>query len=122
MREAPVTKNNDGIEIADLDALIDTPLTFRLHGSVHTLNPVSNIVFLRFVKGLSEVQDGVNDKTIGAEEFQTQCLKLFQCVCPTIKKEDIENNTQAQTAALFSLIIDHVQGRTAGDKKKIMKH
>jgi hypothetical protein len=119
------TKSNQdqgSIEICDLDALVDTSLSFRLHSNVHKLLPVSNIVFLRFVNGLSKIQQDVNNKQIGAEEFQAEMLSLFQSVCPTITKQDLENNTQAQTAALFSLIIDHVQGRTADDKKKMMKH
>lgn len=115
-------KGYGGIEIADLDALIDTPLSFRLHGRVHTLEPVRNIVFLRFINGLNQVYKDVESKDIGADAFQETVLKLFQSVCPTITKEDIDKNTQAQTAALFSLVVDHIQGRTQDDKKKIVKH
>lgn len=115
-------KDTGGIEIADLDALIDTPLSFRLHGKVHTLEPVRNIVFLRFINGLNQVYKDVERSEIGADEFQSTVLTLFQSVCPSIGKEDLDKNTQAQTAALFSLIVDHIQGRTREDKKKIVKH
>lgn len=106
-----------GVEIADLDALVSKPVTFRLHGKIHTIEPVSMLRYLEFVNGMATLGVLETKKEAPLEtEMRTAVLKLFNSVIPTLTAEDLMQCTQAQIAALMSLVIDHVQGRLVQKK------
>lgn len=116
------SQSASGVLVTDLDALIETPVKFRLHGKDHILNPISTINFLKVVSNLQELMELKEDEK-AVEKFQTEDFinryyNLFHVVCDTITKKDIGDMTHAQAGALVSIVVEHIQGKTHLDVEK----
>lgn len=103
--------------IANLDALVDQPLFFKLHGKIHQINPINTIDFMKFANALAGVNALFSDKSITANDVVDRCFDLSSSVCKTIERGDIENMSQAQLGAFLQMLMDMVMGRTDEKKK-----
>ena len=100
---------------SDLDQFLETPLTFKLHGKVHSLKPVTTKEFYQLTNamaGLYELQDKAKDqKEFSSEELVDVYYKIVSSLCDTITRKDIQRCTQAQIAGLYNVILDHAMGK-----------
>lgn len=108
--------------IADLDALIQSPIPFKCLGRIHYLKPVSTQVFFEVTNALarmSTMKDAAG--TLGEERLLDLYFGLFSAVCDTLSRNDLKRMSQAQCAALLQLVIDTITGKVHADieeKKK----
>ena len=106
--------------IADLDAILSESVTFRLHGKIHTLKPLTVEEFLVYSRSLCNLVDLKEKETVTPSELVDCYYDLAHSVCSTIVREDIEKMTQGQVAALYQTILDTVTGKAFGEKKTLM--
>ena len=105
--------------VADLDALIEQRVSFKLHGKVHEIKPISSKDFLIFTNNLSKLMELKDKNKIEAEELIEKYHGLISSLCDTIKIEDIESMTQPQVGALFQLLLDSVTGKAQATAQKL---
>lgn len=105
--------------VADLDALIDEPIRFKLHGKVHTIKPISSQSFLVFTNNLAKLWDLREKNQVTPEELITKYFDLMSSVCETITVQDIKDMTQPQIASLFQLVLDAVSGKAQAKAKEM---
>lgn len=125
MKIWPARSNaNDG-PVADLDAIVAEPVSFRFKGKVHTLKPFSLAEFLKFTNAQSALMSLLKEEEtmITTNDLAERYHKVIGSVCPSITVGDILSMEQVQVAALYQLVIDMVTGQVdQGDgKKKRMK-
>ena len=106
--------------VSDLDKMIAEPIAFRLHGKIHTIEPISVKEFYAYTNALARLNALRDKENIENGELVDAYFNLFTSVCKSIKIEDLENMTQAQVGALFQLVIDSVTGKayTSDEEKK----
>jgi hypothetical protein len=108
--------------IADLDALIQSPIPFKCLGRIHYLKPVSTKVFFEVTNALARMSTMKEQAgELGHKELLDLYFGLFSAVCDTISRQDLERMSQAQCAALLQLVIDTITGKVHADieqKKK----
>jgi len=104
--------------IADIDAIIERPSYFRLHGTIHQIRPMLVEEFWAVANALAEI--GAMNKTdkLSLDEVIDKYYNLIHSVCATIQKDDLYRCNQAQLAALMQHFYDHVNGVTKDEKKK----
>lgn len=109
---------NDNL-VSDLDALVQTPVAFRVLGKTHYLKPISTGEFFKVINSLEHL-DRMNrmDGKFTDEELLEGYVKLISSVCDTVGKKEILRMEQAQVTALIQLIIDTIAGRTHAEMKK----
>lgn len=106
---------------SDLDALVSEAIAFKIHGKVHTLNPVTVQEFLNFSYALTHAQSLQAQTVVSPEELIDVYFQVFASVCNTITKEDVKDMTQAQIAALFQLIVDSIMGKVQGESGEVFQ-
>jgi hypothetical protein len=111
--------------ISDLDALIEKPVSFRLHGRIHSILPITTETFMVYTNAFANLYELNKQEKISPKELILRYHDIISSVCKTVSVEDIENMTQPQIAALYQLIVDTVQGKTQAqigeaEKKKLM--
>lgn len=111
--------------VSDLDALIAEPISFRLHGEIHSINPISTIELLRFTNAFARLKVlNETSGTLSVDDLIGAYTEVISSVCPSITRKHIESMTQSQIAALFQLVLDSVMGKAhvapeqSDDKKK----
>lgn len=101
--------------VADLDAIIATPITFRLAGRIHELKPISLKQYMGFLNKLGTIDSlakQVNKTDVKMIDTLTRHMAdIFGEVCETISIEDVKKMSYAQAVALYSLIIELMQGK-----------
>ncbi len=106
--------------VTDLDAILQSPGHVRLHGKEHEIQPVLVGEFFAFANALAAIKDIEKRDKITLHELVDAYYGLIFPICPTITKEDILKSSQAQIAALMSMIQSHVLGGLTDEKKKMM--
>ena len=106
--------------VSDLDAMVANPISFRLHGKVHQLRPVTVKEFFAYANALAGLENLKAGNKVSDEGMVELYLKLIKSVCETVSTEDVKSMTHAQATALLQLIVNHVPGRAhvSGDEKK----
>jgi len=98
---------------ANLDQLIAEPLPFRVHGKVHILKPVTTEEFYFLTNALSRLYTlRDQEKGVKADELIEAYFQVVSSICSTITRKDIEDMTQPQIGALYSLVLEHATGRS----------
>lgn len=97
--------------IADVDAVVASPIGFRLHGKDHKIDPITTEQFLNWSNSLAHLYSLKDKKEVSPEEMIEAYFQIIGSLCKTITKEDIRKCEQAQLAALYGLIFDHCTGR-----------
>lgn len=123
-RDAAVARDAD--VVADLDALIERPIAFKLNGRQHALNPMTMQQWLKVTNGLGRL-DALNRKLktedVKESEMIAEYHRFFSSVCPTMTEDLLLEMTHAQRGALLQLVIDyagakaHVKQAQADEKK-----
>jgi hypothetical protein len=104
--------------IADLDALVNEPVYFKVLGKVHKIEPISSETFLRFTNGYHKIM-GLNDrKDLTPDDVIDAYYQIFNSVCKTITRKDVENMKQVQIGGVFQVIVDAVTGKIFSPEKK----
>ena len=110
--------NQEAVVVSDLDALVDTPVAFKFQGETHVINPLTAGEFLQVYEAFAKIEILVNEKNITAQEVVEAYTELFSSVCKTITKRHVEEMTQAQSAALFQLVLQSVTGKAQVEAQK----
>lgn len=119
--EKPKKPSLPAVEVADLDALVNNPISIKLHGKSHTMDPVDTLTYLQFTTQLHEIYALENPSK---DEFIEKAHGLVSPLIPTITQEDIEQCTQTQIGALLNCCLKAVSGelhKDAAQKKNPMK-
>lgn len=101
--------------VRDFDKLVCEPVSFKLHGKAHTLNPITVQEFWRFSESMIQIQALANQKEVTIEQLAKGYLAVFQSVCPSITLQDVEKMSQAQVGALLQFIVDTIKGASQTD-------
>lgn len=107
------------IQVSDLDALVLEPVTVKLHGKDHLLNPVDTITYLKFTNELHKFYN--EDIEYTPDEFVKRVHSMVTPLIPSIAEKDIKECSQTQLGALFNLCLNAVTGKLhtqAADEKK----
>jgi hypothetical protein len=94
--------------VSDLDKILVEKVSFKLHGKIHTIAPLTAAQFFQYSNALNDLH--ASEKKMGAEELVNKYHALAHPIVPTIEKSDIAKCTQQQIAGLFRLLIDSVTG------------
>lgn len=108
--------------VSDLDAMVASPVPFRVHKKVHYIKPISVIEFYKFTNALAGLQNSKNLESITADDLVELYFELFHSICDTITHEDVARLSSSQLAALLKLAVDSVTGSAQTDdylKKKV---
>lgn len=103
--------------VADLDSLVNESFHFKLHGKIHTIDPVSTIEFFKFANALARVEGLKTAEKVTGNELIDSYYNLASSICHTITREDIERMTQQQAGAFLQLLMDVSMGRVDEKKK-----
>jgi hypothetical protein len=104
--------------VADLDALIQKPLHFKLRGKICTINPISSLTFYKFSNNVGKAYELHKTKDLTRDDIIKFYFEMLSSVCDDITTEDVEEMNEAQITALIQLILDAVTGRIWGTEKK----
>lgn len=109
--------------VADLDAIVAEPVSFRFKGKIHTLKPFSLAEFLKFTNAQNDLLASFKDDvSLTPQALADRYHKVISSVCSSISVDDIMSMEQVQVAALYQLVIDMVTGQVdQGDGKKKRK-
>lgn len=121
MKLWPTRSKHKAEMVADLDALLDESISFRLHGRDHEIRPISAAEFFKFTNAYAGLSALGNKSEIPTEQLINAYYEVFSSVCTTISKEDVRQMSIAQVGALFQLIIESVTGRAQVDQKKTLE-
>lgn len=105
-----------GVVVRDFDKLIAEPVSFRLHGKVHTINPVTVQEFWAFTEAMFKIQKVAEDEKVTVADLTHAYLLIFKSICPTMTLKDVENMTQVQLAALLQFVVDTIRGASQVDE------
>ncbi len=86
-------------------------LPFFLHGKRHEIRPILLEEFYGITNSFAEMKNRYSAGPIDSRHLVDMYFRLFRSVVPTISRQDIEEMTQAQCAALFVLILRKLEGR-----------
>lgn len=106
--------------VADLDALLVEPVSFKLHRKVHLINPLSVEQFMHLSASLVDIMDLQKKQGLTSEELIDKYYALVSSVCSTVTKDDIREMSQQQVAALFNLIMETITGKVFAEKKTLL--
>lgn len=112
-------KNKEVEMIADLDAILVEPVSIKLHGQTHILNPLSVEQVLVFSNKYTVFNDVLTKEKPDADKIINGYFDLIHSVIPTITKEDIEKADQKQLGSLFGLIVRTFTGEIFTEKKTL---
>lgn len=115
-------KASESVLVADLDSMISKTVQFKVHGKIHEIPPQSVESFMIFTHLYSEIlklQERV--EPVSAEELVSAYFKMINSVCKTISRQDVNDMTQHQVAALFQLMTDINTGKVFVDQKKTLE-
>jgi len=107
----------EGSVVADLDALLNESVYFKLHGKTHEIKPLSAKQFLILTNNLGHLLDLKEKSEITPDELVDRYYDLVSSCCETISKDDIKNMTQQQIAGLFQLVMDALTGKAQAQSK-----
>ena len=107
--------------ISDLDSILSEPISFKLHGRVRVIRPVSTEEFLRFSNALAKLYDLQEKSGVTPEELISRYFDLAKSIIEDISRKDIEDMAQVQIAGLFALLMDVVTGKAHADNEKKKK-
>jgi len=103
--------------VTDLDKIETVTVSFKLHGKVHLIKPLTSSQFFNMVNNFASIADlSKNSQSITGDDLVVMYFKLFNGVCPTLKMEDIEKCTQNQIAALMNLILGKIMGKDLSEQ------
>ncbi len=104
--------------VSDLDRMVADSVAFRLHGKVHKIKPITVKEFYEYSNAIARLKVIEKADKVKKDEIVDAYYNLIHSVVDTINLSDVENMTQAQAAALFSLILDAISGKAQVDEKK----
>ena len=107
--------------ISDLDSILSEPISFKLHGRVRVIRPVSTEEFLHFSNALAKLYDLQEKSGVTPEELISRYFDLAKSIIEDITRKDIEDMAQVQIAGLFALLMDVVTGKAHADNEKKKK-
>lgn len=104
--------------VADLDALVDQNVHFKLQGKTHTIKPLTAGEAFIVWQNLSKLEVLKSQDQISFTQVLDFYADLFKSVCPEIQRKHVEEMSQTQCAALLQLILDTVTGKAFSESKK----
>lgn len=111
----------EAVIVSDLDAMIASPIAFRLHGRVHYLKPVTVKEFFAYANALVSLDKLKTDDKLTDEQLLEMYCRLIQSVCDTVTVEDVKSLTHGQATALIQLIVEHISGKAHADSEQKKK-
>lgn len=105
--------------VADLDAILVEPVSFKLHGKIHIIKPLDVQQFMLLTKAIIDFQELQSKDAITPSELIDRYYSLMNGVCPSIKRKDIEDMTHQQVAALYDLVMNTITGKIFEEKKTL---
>lgn len=116
------SKFKDLEPVADLDAIVAEPVTFRYQGKIHSVKPIRLDEFLKFTNAQSKLMEELKgeENRMTPRQLAERYHSVVNAVCDTLTIDDILTMEQAQVAALYQLVIDMVTGQVKldGSQKK----
>lgn len=116
-KSSTVQDSNEGTTVvADLDALIQKSVGFRLNGKTHTLKAMTTRVFLEVCEGLGALDKIQKQIKAGMDVSEYDMMSayhgVFKDACSSMTTEDLLGLNHQQRAVLLQLILKHVGGQT----------
>ncbi len=107
--------------VTDLDAVMESPGSVRLHGKEHQIKPVLVGEFFAFANAMAGVEALRAEPKVTVEQIVDAYYGIIYPIIPTIEKDDIRKCTPSQVSGLLSLVNLHVTGKLTDEKKKSLK-
>lgn len=120
LRTGKALDGPEAVIVSDLDAMVASPIAFRLHGKVHHLRAVTVKEFFAYTNALLSLERIKENANISDDQIIEIYQGIIGALCESITKDDIKKMTHAQAAALLKLITDHITGKAHApvDEKK----
>lgn len=120
----PILGAKDFELIADIDALIEKPIGFKLFGKHHVVAPMDMDHFFVWTEKLAAMWALNKKKDATPGELYQVYFDLIHSMCPTVTMVDIKKCTGAQIAAISGLLFEHATGKAHTEeyqkKKRLM--
>lgn len=117
----PQVEQKPAILMRDLDKLVAEKVSFKLHGKVHVMNPVTVLEFWKFSEAMAQIQLLAIQEGVTIDSLTEGYLGLFHAVCPSITLEDVKNMTQPQIGALLQFVVDTIKGASQVEDYSVQK-
>jgi|SRR6185312_183182 len=119
MKPAREQAKGDVELLCDLDAIIEKTSTFKLHGKIHEIEPITTETFYKFVNGVLELQRA---EVGSSQEDNARYLALVQPLCKSITRKDVDQMTMVQKGALLQKLSQKITGQSVADDDSKKKH
>lgn len=114
-RQKQKAKGLAPVMVSDLDAMISQPVSFKVLGKTHVIQPLTVQQFTQFAFAYSQIMALHNQEVVTPDELVEAYYKMVSSVCDTVTKEDISKMSQQQVAGLFQIMVDLQAGKLFGD-------
>jgi len=113
------SKIDESVDVlADLDALVDEPVYFKLAGKTFKIKPVKTEQAFIAYQQFARLDALMKKKEISMTEAINVYGDLFESVIEKFDRKIVKDMTQSQCGALLKLIFDSVSGVAQADAKK----
>lgn len=106
--------------VADLDAMLVEPVSFKLHGKTHVIKPLNVEQFMILSVALVDIMELQKQQNISPETLIEKYYALISSACDSITKQDIREMSQQQVSALFNIVIETITGKVFTEKKTLV--
>jgi hypothetical protein len=117
----PQAEVKPSVVLRDFDALVADAVSFKLHGKIHVMNPVTVLEFWKFSESMAQIQLLATQEGVTIDSLTEGYLGIFQSVCPSITLEDVKNMTQPQIGALLQFVVDTIKGASQVEEYQAQK-
>ncbi len=108
--------------VYDVDKIHSRTTVFRLHGKEHQIKPLTTAQFFEYITAYNNFRTLGEKEKVSAEDLKNSYFDVFNTVCDSITRKDVEDCSQQQAAVLFGVILEAITGKENTDeaKKKIL--
>lgn len=114
-RQKQKAKGQAPVMVSDLDAMVSQPVSFKVLGKVHTIEPLTVQQFTQFAYAYTKIMALHEQEVVTPDELVEAYYNMVSSVCSTVTKEDISKMSQQQVAGLFQIMVDLQAGKLFGD-------
>lgn len=116
-----VGPQTDAKLLADIDAILNQPVSFKLRGKIYVIRPLTVEQFLECSKVIEQLA-ALDKKTDLTPEYVIGLYDLLlKSVGVKISKKELELLTSQQLVGIFNLVAETITGKAFVEKKTLTK-
>lgn len=101
--------------VCDLDVILEKSFSFKLHGKVYEIAPITTEAFYHFVNGVLDIQ---KKSAATPKDLNQLFYSAVHPICKKLSIRTISRMTMVQKGALLELLSAKIMGKNPEDLKK----